>query len=161
MQALEGLGLLPRVPVATRDFADPAVRAAWIRDKHMQVLSFYDPRHPAREVDVFVAYPLDFEQLVQDAVPTRVGAVTVPVARPTARAGRGLMSSDPWARGTFAGTEAAQAAVIAALTAEERLVLLEELLEIARASGALARSREAKQAALDKLWGRAAGDHEG
>lgn len=80
MQALEGLGLRARVPVTAQDFADPAVRTTWIRDKHMQVLSFYDPRHPAREVDVFVAYPLDFEQLVQDAVPTRVGALTVPVA---------------------------------------------------------------------------------
>jgi hypothetical protein len=80
MEALGGLGLLPRVPIAPRDFADPAVREGWIRDKHMQVLSFYDPVHSAREVDVFVAYPLDFELLVEEAVPTRVGAVTVPVA---------------------------------------------------------------------------------
>jgi hypothetical protein len=46
----------------------------------MQVLSFYDPQNLAREVDVFVAYPLDFELLVQRAVPTRVGGRTVPVA---------------------------------------------------------------------------------
>src|SRR5436305_11690823 len=50
MRALEELGLLPRVPIRPQDFADPAVRESWRADKHMQVLSFYDPRHPAREV---------------------------------------------------------------------------------------------------------------
>jgi hypothetical protein len=80
MQALQGLGLLPRVPVAPSDFADPVVRETWIRDKHMQVLSFFDPQHVAREVDVFVAYPLDFEALVAEAVPTRVGDRIIPVA---------------------------------------------------------------------------------
>jgi hypothetical protein len=80
MDALAGLGLLPRVPVAPRDFADPSVREGWMRDKHMQVLSFFDPDHPAREVDVLVAYPLDFELLVAGAVLTAVGDLLVPVA---------------------------------------------------------------------------------
>lgn len=80
VRALEGLGLAPRVPVSAADFADPAIRESWIRDKHMQVLSFYDPQHLAREVDVFVAYPLDFETLVARAVPTAVGERLVPVA---------------------------------------------------------------------------------
>src|SRR5690348_3706455 len=61
VQALEELGLKPRVPVSAGDFANPEVRQTWIRDKHMQVLSFYDPLNLAREVDVFVAYPLEFE----------------------------------------------------------------------------------------------------
>jgi hypothetical protein len=82
MDALASLGLLPRVPIAPRDFADPDTRERWINDKNMQVLSFYDPNHSAREVDVFVAYPLDFEQLVAFAVPVRIGAVTIPVASP-------------------------------------------------------------------------------
>ena len=82
VRALEGLGLRPRVPVSAADFADPSIREGWIRDKHMQVLSFYDPQHLAREVDVFVAYPLDFETLVARAVPTAVGQRLVPVAAP-------------------------------------------------------------------------------
>lgn len=82
VHALEGLGFRPRVPVSAADFADPAIRESWIRDKHMQVLSFYDPQHLAREVDVFVAYPLDFESLVARAVPTAVGHRLVPVAAP-------------------------------------------------------------------------------
>jgi hypothetical protein len=80
MQSLTGLGLLPRVPVRPDDFADPAVRQEWIDTKHMQVLSFHDPQQPAREVDVFVAYPIDFEHLLAAAVPTRVGDRTVLVA---------------------------------------------------------------------------------
>lgn len=82
VQALEALGLQPRVPVSAADFADPAIRTSWIRDKHMQVLSFYDPQHLAREVDVLVAYPPDFEQPVARAVPTAVGGRLVPVAAP-------------------------------------------------------------------------------
>lgn len=46
------------------------------------MLSFYDPQHLAREVDVFVAYPLDFETLVAYAVPTAVGHRPEPVAAP-------------------------------------------------------------------------------
>ena len=62
------------------------------------------------------------------------------------------MTADAWSRGTFSGTEAGQADVVAALTVDQRLALLEELVAIAEASGALARAREDKQAALDALW---------
>ncbi|MGQ0464071.1 MAG: hypothetical protein ACT4QG_02005 [Sporichthyaceae bacterium] len=44
------------------------------------VVPFYDPERVAREVDMFVAYPLDFERLVASAVPTRIGEYTVRVA---------------------------------------------------------------------------------
>ncbi|MGQ0631023.1 MAG: nucleotidyl transferase AbiEii/AbiGii toxin family protein [Sporichthyaceae bacterium] len=80
MAALTALGLRPRVPVQPSDFADPQIRQDWIESKHMQVLSFYDPHQVAREVDVFVAYPVDFERLVTAAVPTLVGDQVVPVA---------------------------------------------------------------------------------
>jgi hypothetical protein len=62
------------------------------------------------------------------------------------------MSDDVWDRATFAGTEQAQAQVIADLSVDERLALLEQLLEIAEQSGALARARQAKQAEIDALW---------
>ena len=63
------------------------------------------------------------------------------------------MAADGWDRATFAGTEKAQAQVIATLTPAARVALLEQLLEVARASGALQRAREQKQRALDALWG--------
>ena len=62
------------------------------------------------------------------------------------------MSEDPWVRGTFEGTERAQAAVIAALTPDDRMSLLEELLALALSSGALQREREDKQRALNAIW---------
>lgn len=64
------------------------------------------------------------------------------------------MSTDPWTRATFAGTERAQADLIAQLTPDERVALLEELLDVAEASGALQRSREEKQRAIDRAWTR-------
>jgi hypothetical protein len=66
--------------------------------------------------------------------------------------GAPVVSDDPWSRATFAGTERAQADVVADLTTDERLALLEQLLDIAEASGALQMSREAKQRTLDELW---------
>jgi uncharacterized tellurite resistance protein B-like protein len=62
------------------------------------------------------------------------------------------MTADDWARTTFAGTEQAQAQLVAKLTPDARLELLEQLLEIAEASGALRRAREDKQRAIDDLW---------
>jgi len=44
------------------------------------VLSFFDPQHLAREVDVFVAHPIDFDVLTAAAVQADVGGRTVPVA---------------------------------------------------------------------------------
>lgn len=38
--ALEGIAYRPLVPVTAADFADPAKRTAWIRDKGMAVLNF-------------------------------------------------------------------------------------------------------------------------
>lgn len=68
------------------------------------------------------------------------------------------MTADPWDRATFAGNEQAQAAAIAALTADARLALLEQLLDVARASGALGRARAEKQRALDAVWGTGSAD---
>lgn len=62
------------------------------------------------------------------------------------------MNDDVWSRATFAGTEAAQAEVIAGLTADARLALLEQLLDVAMASGALKHAREDKQRRIDELW---------
>jgi hypothetical protein len=62
------------------------------------------------------------------------------------------LSDDRWQEATFAGTEAAQARRLAALTPDARLALLEQLLELAEASGALRRAREDKQRTLDQLW---------
>jgi hypothetical protein len=41
LQALEAIGYKPTVPVKLTDFADPAIREGWIRDKGMMVFQMY------------------------------------------------------------------------------------------------------------------------
>lgn len=62
------------------------------------------------------------------------------------------MADESWAAATFAGAAEEQARKVARLTPTERVALLEELLELAAASGALAKSRELKQKDVDTMW---------
>jgi hypothetical protein len=62
LQALESIGYKPNVPVKLADFADPAIREGWIRDKGMMVFQMYSDQ-TRMSVDIFVRYPLDFDQL--------------------------------------------------------------------------------------------------
>ncbi|HEX3828847.1 MAG TPA: hypothetical protein VHV82_16420 [Sporichthyaceae bacterium] len=69
------------------------------------------------------------------------------------RSDDGVSVSDlNWEAATFDGAAAAQADAVADLTPTQRVELLEHLLEMATASGALQRSRQDKQHALDLLW---------
>ena len=59
--ALEGLGYRPRIPITAEQFADPNLRAEWIRDKGMQVLIFHSDLHPETPLDLFITEPFDFD----------------------------------------------------------------------------------------------------
>jgi hypothetical protein len=50
------------VPVQLSDFADPAIREGWIRDKGMMVFQMYS-NLTRMSIDIFVQYPIDFEEL--------------------------------------------------------------------------------------------------
>ena len=81
--ALEAIGYRPIVPIAAADFADPAKRAAWVRDKHMTVLNFWADSHRDTPIDVFVTEPFDFEveyahALVKPLGPVAVRFVSIP-----------------------------------------------------------------------------------
>jgi len=60
MTALESLGYRPTVPVPAQQFADPALREVWIRDKNMVVFQLRSDQHPETCVDLFVNEPFDF-----------------------------------------------------------------------------------------------------
>ena len=80
MRALVALGLRPRVPVNTEDFADERARESWVRDKGMRVFSLYKPDNPLLAVDVFAEHPVDFEGLFERADMCEVGTVPIRIA---------------------------------------------------------------------------------
>jgi len=61
-QALEAAGYKPNMPVKLADFADPAIREGWIRDKGMMVFQMYNDQ-TRMSIDIFVQYPFDFDEL--------------------------------------------------------------------------------------------------
>jgi hypothetical protein len=67
LQALEAIGYKPIVPVKLTDFADPAIRDGWIRDKGMMVFQMYSDQ-TRMSIDIFVRYPLDFDELWDQGV---------------------------------------------------------------------------------------------
>jgi len=80
MQALTALGLRPRAPVEALSFADPQIRAEWIRDKGLRVFSLWDPAHPMIEVDLFVEHPIPFDELWHRSEIVNLDRVSVRIA---------------------------------------------------------------------------------
>ncbi len=75
--ALEEIGYRPLVPVTAAQFADPARRNEWIRDKGMTVLNFWSDRHRDTPVDVFVTEPFAFDDEYTRALLKPLGVVAV------------------------------------------------------------------------------------
>ncbi len=67
-EMLAKLGYKPAVPITAEQFANPALREQWIRDKGMSVLNFFSDRHRETNVDVFVALPFNFERESMEAM---------------------------------------------------------------------------------------------
>lgn len=61
-RALERIDYRPAVPITSAEFADPALRERWQRDKGMKVLRFWSDQHRETPLDVFIAEPFDFER---------------------------------------------------------------------------------------------------
>ena len=75
--AFETIGYRPLVPVSAAQFADPATRNAWIRDKGMTVLNFWCDSHRETPIDVFVTEPFDFDEEYGRALVKPLGAIAV------------------------------------------------------------------------------------
>ena len=80
LDALASIGLRPRLPVVMQDFADPAKREDWNRNRNMMVFQLWDPKNPERSVDVFVREPLYFPTMLADAVIKDLDGVPIRVA---------------------------------------------------------------------------------
>ena len=80
IDVLVSLGYGCRVPEDPKGFADPQTRARWIAEKGLTVFSFYDKSNSFFGVDLFVDYPLDFQQLCARSVLKPIGPIQVRIA---------------------------------------------------------------------------------
>ena len=60
LRTLQGIGYHLTIPVTPEEFADPATRDMWRREKNMIVLQLWSDSHRRTPVDVFVYEPFDF-----------------------------------------------------------------------------------------------------
>ncbi|MBI4524492.1 MAG: hypothetical protein HY695_11860 [Deltaproteobacteria bacterium] len=68
LEALGSLGYRPVAPVPVEQFADPAIREAWIREKNRVVFGLHNPQHPDTPIDIFATEPFDFEEEFERAL---------------------------------------------------------------------------------------------
>ena len=80
IEALTTLGFTPRPPVQAEQFADPAIRQTWVRDKGLTVFSLWSTRFPGTDVDLFVEEPIPFDELLDRAERIEISGLAVPVA---------------------------------------------------------------------------------
>jgi hypothetical protein len=62
LHALLKVGYQFGIPVTVEEFAEPALRDKWRREKNMIVLKLWSDRHRRTPVDVFVYEPFNFAQ---------------------------------------------------------------------------------------------------
>ena len=93
-RALAEIGYQPSVPITAAQFADPALRESWRRDKNMLVLKFWSDIHRETPIDIFVYEPFDFDiEYVRamtasdaDDTPARFASIQALIAMKTAAA---------------------------------------------------------------------------
>ncbi len=139
LAALEGAGFQPYVPVPTSDFADPAKREAWVRDKGMLVFSLR-PTSGVPMIDLFLQHPIPFEQLWDRSLVVTVRGVPVRIVSIDdliALKRQAGLSAEPTQPGGLAPDREALLRTTLALTVDERMAWLEQMIEIAIETGAL------------------------
>ncbi|CAN5564859.1 hypothetical protein BH10PLA1_BH10PLA1_01920 [soil metagenome] len=77
--AFDSIGFRPRAPVDAKMLGDEQTRQSWIEEKNMLVFTFTSNDPPYLSADVFIKYPMDFENLLarskwetMEDVPARV-----------------------------------------------------------------------------------------
>ena len=77
--ALEAIDYSPRVPVPAAHFADAEHRRRWREEKNMVVFSMIHPEGARPTVDLFVAYPMPWDQIAAGAEVRSVSGVSARV----------------------------------------------------------------------------------
>ena len=68
LHALHAIGYNMRIPVTPEQFADPALREQWRREKNMVVLQLWSDAHRRTPIDMFVYEPFDFARELKRAL---------------------------------------------------------------------------------------------
>jgi hypothetical protein len=79
-RALAGLGLRPRLPVTEAELGDTTIVRGWVEERNLTALTLVDAAEPLREVDLVVASPVPFEELLRTADRMTAAGLTFPVA---------------------------------------------------------------------------------
>ena len=77
--ALDEIGYKPKLPVKSKDFADPVKRRLWKNEKNMQVFTFFHPKMPFRLIDVFVDEPIDYDKVDEKKKVVNVQGIKIPL----------------------------------------------------------------------------------
>lgn len=73
------LGLHPRIPEPLEALVDPERRRVWVEEKHAVVYTLIAPSG-AFALDIFLTYPIPFDELVAQADRFDISGRTVPVS---------------------------------------------------------------------------------
>lgn len=65
LRTLEGIGYRPHIPVTWEEFADPAVREDWSKNRNMVVLQLVNDLRKDTPIDIFVKSPFPFNAAYQ------------------------------------------------------------------------------------------------
>lgn len=79
LHSLIAIGYNLKIPVTPEQFANPALREEWRREKNMIVLQLWSDEHRRTPIDVFVYEPFDFAQELLRAEQQPMGDQTAPI----------------------------------------------------------------------------------
>lgn len=77
---VQRLGMRCRLPEPASRLSDPEVVRGWVEERNLIALKFTDPVDPLREVDLLVAPPVPFEELLRGATRLEAGGLSFLVA---------------------------------------------------------------------------------
>ena len=80
LKIMERLDYTPRVPVNPSDLVSEEKRNAWIREKGAIVFTYVHLRKASRQLDFFLANPIDFENAYGRKQLKEVFGIRIPVA---------------------------------------------------------------------------------
>lgn len=77
---IKDLGWKPRAPVPIGDFAQPAKRESWLKEKGMKAFTVYNPQDNLEHLDILIDHPLTFAAAYRNRKVIKMEDVRISVA---------------------------------------------------------------------------------